>query len=156
AMQGEMVAVLICLGRGTENLRQPVWLILECDRHLRWFGVNVRNCWLPLESRWSGKRRRAKRLQPSKSVLYHLAHLCLESMSSDLLRQCAQSFKHRKRHVLCSLASVPGRPDTRGASVLARAGADEFACAFQQHVRNPIEWLAESDPAWVRVVQIKV
>src|SRR4029077_11616867 len=60
------------------------------------------------------------------------------------------------RHVLCSLAPVSGRPDTRGASVLARAGADEFACAFQQQVRNPIERLAESDPAWVRVVQIKV
>jgi len=86
-MQGEMVAVLICLGRGTENLREPVWLIWECERYLRWFGVNVRNCWLPLESRWSGKRRRAKRLQPSKSVLYHLAHLCLESMSSNPLRE---------------------------------------------------------------------
>src|ERR1700674_906136 len=86
-MQGKMVAVLICLDRGTENLREPVWLIWECERYLRWFGVNVRNCWLPLESRWSGKRRRAKRLQPSKSVLYHLAHLCLESMSSNPLRE---------------------------------------------------------------------
>ena len=86
-MQGKMVAVLIWLGRGTENLREPVWLIWDCERHLRWFGVNARNCWLPLESRWSGKRRRAKRLQPSKSVLYHLAHLCLESMSSNPLRE---------------------------------------------------------------------
>src|SRR6266404_9135346 len=90
-MRGEMVAVLICLGRGTENLREPVWLIRECECHLRWFGVNVRNGWLPLESgwsgRWSGKRRRAKRLQPSKLVLHHLGHLCLESMSSNPLRE---------------------------------------------------------------------
>src|SRR3984893_2155870 len=91
-MQGEMVAVFICLGRGTENLREPVWLILERKRHLRWLNVNVRHSGPPLESRWSGKRwrgkrRRAKRFQPSKSVLYQLAHLCLESISSNPLRE---------------------------------------------------------------------
>src|SRR5437588_11696390 len=60
---------------------------------------------------------------------------------------CAQSSEDRKRDVLCSLAPVSGRPDTRRASVIARAGADEFARAFQQQVRNPIERLAESNPA---------
>jgi hypothetical protein len=34
-MQGEMVAVLICLGRGTENLREAVWLIWEREGPLR-------------------------------------------------------------------------------------------------------------------------
>ena len=113
-MQGEMVAVLICLGRGTENLREAVWLIWEVERHLRWFDVNVRNCWLPLESRWSGKRRRTKRLQPSKSVLYYLAHLCLESMSSNLLRQCAQSPKHRKRDFFVLSLRSPAGPTHEG------------------------------------------
>src|ERR1700722_14256819 len=69
---------------------------------------------------------------------------------------CTQSSEDRKRDVLCSFALVRGRPDTRRASVIARASADEFARAFQQQVRNPIERLAESDPAWVRVVEIKV
>src|SRR5580700_4569551 len=35
AMQGEMFAILVCFGRGTENLREPVWLIWECERRLR-------------------------------------------------------------------------------------------------------------------------
>src|ERR1700675_1422937 len=65
---------------------------------------------------------------------------------------CAQSSEDRKRHVLCSFASVPGRPDTRRASVLARASADEFARTFQQQLRNQIEPFAESDPARARVV----
>jgi hypothetical protein len=29
-----MFAILICLGRGTKKLREPVWLVWERERHL--------------------------------------------------------------------------------------------------------------------------
>jgi hypothetical protein len=50
------------------------------------FGLNARLGRLPFKPELP-LGRRAKRLQPPKSVLYRLAHLCLESMSVNLLRE---------------------------------------------------------------------
>src|SRR5216683_5649457 len=73
-MQGEMVAVLICLGRRSQYLLQPVRSIWAYMQSVVRFGLDERLGRLQFKPGLPvGKR--AKRLQPSKSVLYYLAHL---------------------------------------------------------------------------------
>src|ERR1700723_1422933 len=103
---------------------------------------------------WGGRRSAFSRR--NRSCITGLTFASNPSPRIPCASSCAQSSEDRKRDDLCSFGPVPGRPDTRRASVPARASADEFARAFQQHVRKPIEWLAETDPTRIGVVEIKV
>src|SRR5208337_3813182 len=82
--------------------------------------------------------------------------LRLPHVLGESLRAGTQLFKNPKRDLFRSLASLPGWPDTRGTSVLAGARHDQLARSLNQHAADPIQRLAESNPAWVSVVDVKI
>src|SRR6202043_771422 len=72
------------------------------------------------------------------------------------LRSCAKPFQNRERRFLRTLAFFTRWPNARRAALFARARHNQLARPPQQQIVHAIERLAESNPARIRVIQIKV